>query len=97
MQQKRRGVGIVSRKVQMHVLDEENANIRGQGQWTGGGKKEHIHPDRLGGNTLPALIPIAKPNAEEHIQHTEPQSGKQQRDAGATIDGKGRPNEHAGK
>ena len=60
MRQKRREVGRVSREVQIHVFEEENANMRAQGKRTGGAQKgTHTPRQARWGNTL-----FPHPNSE---------------------------------
>ena len=85
VQQKRRDVGRVSRKVHMRVFEEKTRTYecreRGKGERT----EERKHPDRHDGATPPSLTPIAKPHAEKHMQRTEPQKRKLQRRAGNNL------------
>ena len=79
----RREVGRVSHKVRMHAPEGENANLHGQGQWTGGGEDRDIRAP------TPPSAPEAKPHAKGNIQHAKPKGGQEETRGDNTIDGNG--------
>ena len=74
----------------MHALEGENANLQGQGKWTGGGEDRNIRAptSTMGQNSLPSA-PEAEPNTKGHIQHANPKDGQEEKRGDNTLDGIG--------
>ena len=74
----------------MHAPEGENANLQGQGKWTGGGEDRNIRApaSTMGQHSLPSA-PDAKPNAKGNIQHAKPKGGQEETRGDNTIDGNG--------
>ena len=74
----------------MHALEEENANLQGQGKWTGGGEDRNVRAptSTTGQNSLPSA-PEAEPNTKGHIQHANPKDRQEEKRSDNAIDGDG--------